>query len=126
MNPAPTADFITTTANGIDNYDVVQTFGVVRGIVVRSRSVFGLFGARLQTLAGGNISMFATLCELARADAFARAIAHASALGGNALIAVRYDTTEIMTGVSEVLCYGTAVRVAPRMRSSAGSGAATP
>ena len=113
--------FITTTSNVIDGYDVVQTFGVVRGIVVRSRSVFGQVGAKFQTLFGGNITLLTDLCEQARADAFGRAIEHATAVGGNALLAVRYDATEIMSGVTEVLCYGTAVRVAPRLARGATS-----
>ncbi|HEY4217927.1 MAG TPA: YbjQ family protein [Gemmatimonadaceae bacterium] len=116
MAPLPAADFLTTTANSIDGYDVVRTFGIVRGIVVRSRSVFGSIGAALQTLAGGDITLLTQLCERTRADAFAHAMEHAVSLGGNALIAVRYDATEIMRGVSEVLCYGTAVRVAPKLR----------
>ena len=116
--PASTLpDFLTTTSNAIDNYDVVTTFGVVRGIVVRSRSVFGTIGAKLQTIVGGNISLYEELCERTRADAYSRAVDHALALGANALIAVRYDATEIMAGVTEVLCYGTAVRVAPRLRA---------
>ena len=97
----------------------MQTFGVVRGIVVRSRSVFGTIGATLQTLRGGNISLFEELCERTRSDAYDRARDHALALGANALIAIRYDATEIMQGVSEVLCYGTAVRIAPRLRRTA-------
>lgn len=117
MARLPAADFLTTTANAIDGYDVVQTFGIVRGIVVRSRSVFGSIGAGLQILVGGDISLLAELCERTRADAFAHAMDHAVSLGGNALIAVRYDATEIMRGVSEVLCYGTAVRVAPQLRN---------
>jgi uncharacterized protein YbjQ (UPF0145 family) len=115
MPRAPAPDFITTTSNAIDGYDVVQTFGVVRGIVVRSRSIFGTIGSKLQTIMGGNISLLTDLCEQARADAFAKAIENATACGANALVAVRYDATEIMSGVSEVLCYGTAVRVAPRL-----------
>ena len=117
MARTPAADFLTTTANSLDGYDVVQTFGVVRGIVVRSRSVFGSIGAALQTLAGGDITLLTELCERTRADAFASAMDHAISLGGNALIAIRYDATEIMRGVSEVLCYGTAVRVAPQLRN---------
>jgi len=109
-------DFLTTTANSIDGYDVVQTYGVVRGIVVRSRSMFGTLGAVLQTMRGGNISLLQELCERTRADAYSRAMEHALALGANALIAIRYDATEIMQGVSEVLCYGTAVRLAPQLR----------
>jgi uncharacterized protein YbjQ (UPF0145 family) len=118
MPRAPSVDFITTTANSIDGYDVVQTFGIVRGIVVRSRSIVGSLGAVLQTIRGGNISMLEDLCERTRADAYAKAVQHSVDLGGNALIAVRYDATEIMSSVSEVLCYGTAVRVAPRLRRS--------
>jgi len=116
MPPRISSDFITTTANVIDGYDVVKTFGIVRGIVVRSRSVFGTLGAVLQTMRGGNISMLQELCERTRADAYASAVEHARRLGANALLAMRYDATEIMQGVSEVLCYGTAVRVAPRLR----------
>lgn len=111
-------DFITTTSQGIDGYDVVETHGIVRGIVVRSRSVLGQVGVRFQTFFGGNISLLEELCERARADAYAKAIDNAKALGANALIAVRYDATEIMPGVSEVLCYGTAVRVAPQLRAT--------
>lgn len=110
-------EFLTTTSNAIDNYDVVTTFGIVRGIVVRSRSIVGNIGAKLQTIIGGNISLYEELCERTRADAYSRAVGHALALGANALIAVRYDATEIMAGVTEVLCYGTAVRIAPRLRA---------
>jgi uncharacterized protein YbjQ (UPF0145 family) len=116
MPSLPGVDFITTTSNAIDGYDVTQTFGVVRGIIVRSRSVLGRLGAKIQTFFGGDISILTDLCERARADAFAAAIDHCRAMGGNAMIAVRYDATEIMDGVTEVLCYGTAVRVAPRLR----------
>jgi len=118
----PFADFMTTTSIGIDGYDVVQTYGVVRGIVVRSRSVFGQVGAKLQTIFGGNITLLEELCERTRAEAFAKAVEHARALGANALLAIRYDATEIMAGVSEVLCYGTAVRVAPRLRDRSPQG----
>ena len=100
-----------TMAITLDGYTIDETLGVVRGIIVRSRSVFGTIGAALQTLAGGNISLLTDLCERTRADAFAQMIAHAEELGANAVICVRYDATEIMSGVSEVLCYGTAVRV---------------
>jgi uncharacterized protein YbjQ (UPF0145 family) len=102
-----------TMAQGLDGYVVEETLGVVRGIVVRSRSVVGLIGARLQTVFGGNITILTELCERARADAFAQMIGHAEMLGANAVLCVRYDATEIMQGVSEVLCYGTAVRAAP-------------
>jgi uncharacterized protein YbjQ (UPF0145 family) len=107
---------MTTTSIAIDGYDVVQTHGVVRGIVVRSRSVFGQVGVKFQTIFGGNITLLEELCETTRAEAFEKAVHHARALGANALIAIQYDATEIMPGVSEVLCYGTAVRVAPRLR----------
>jgi uncharacterized protein YbjQ (UPF0145 family) len=108
--PTPTK-FLTTTENQLTGYRIVERMGVVRGIAVRSRSVFGLMGAKLQQLAGGDITFLRELCEQTRADAFALAIEHAEALGANALVAVRYDATDIMSGVSEVLCYGTAVRV---------------
>src|SRR5262245_28789129 len=93
-----TPTFITTTSMSIDGYDVVQTFGIVRGIVVRSRSVIGQVGVKFQTFFGGNITLLEELCERTRAEAFERAVEHASALGANALIAVRYDATEIMSG----------------------------
>ena len=105
--------FLTTTSNALDGYRVLEIYGVVRGITVRSRSVVGTAGAKLQALLGGNISLLTELCERTRADAFGEMVAHAEALGANALVAVRYDATEIMSGVSEVLCYGTAVRVVP-------------
>lgn len=111
---APT--FLTTTSNTIDGYDIVQNYGIVRGIVVRSRSALGQIGVKFQMIFGGNISLLEELCEQTRSDAFGKAVEHASALGANALVAVRYDATEIMPGVSEVLCYGTAMRVAPRLR----------
>lgn len=116
MPRQPAPDFLTTTSISIDGYDVVQTFGVVRGIVVRSRSVIGRIGVGFQTLLGGNITLLEDMCERARAEAFAKAVEHAVALGGNALVAVRYDATEIMSGITEVLCYGTAARLAPRLR----------
>ena len=117
MPNLPGVDFITTTSNAVDGYEVTQTFGVVRGIIVRSRSVLGRIGVKFQTFFGGDITLLTDLCERARADAFAAATAHSVAMGGNAMIAVRYDATEIMDGVTEVLCYGTAVRLAPRLRS---------
>ena len=92
---------------------VVHNFGVVRGIVVRSRSIVGTVGASLQTLVGGDISLFTELCEKTRNDAFERMLEHAADLGANAVIGVRYDATEIMNGVTEVLAYGTAVSVQP-------------
>jgi len=117
MRPAPT--FLTTTENNLPDYRITERFGVVRGITVRSRSVFGTLGAVLQQIRGGNISILTELCEQTRADAFNLAVNHARELGANALIALRYDATEIMQGVSEVLCYGTAVRVVP-LRQNAG------
>jgi uncharacterized protein YbjQ (UPF0145 family) len=103
----------TTTAFKLDGYRVVQTLGVVRGITVRSRSVFGTVGAALQTVLGGNITMFTRLCENAREEAFNILLVHAEEVGGNAVIGVRYDAGELMNGVTEVLCYGTAVVVEP-------------
>ena len=102
-----------TTAFELPNYHVVQNLGVVRGIVVRSRNVFATIGASFQTLVGGNITMWTSMCEQARADAFEIMIQHATEIGANAVIGARYDTTEISTGVTEVLCYGTAVIVEP-------------
>ncbi len=104
---------MTTTAFSLDGYRVVKTFGVVRGIIVRSRSIFGTIGAGLQTLVGGNISLFTSLCEKTRQDALDQMLEHARALEANAVIGLRYDATEIMQGVTEVLCYGTAVLVEP-------------
>jgi uncharacterized protein YbjQ (UPF0145 family) len=121
--PRPLASgFMTTTSTQIDGFDVVQNYGIVRGIVVRSRSVLGQVGIRFQTFFGGNISLLEELCEQTRSEAFEKAVEHASALGANALIAVRYDATEIMPGVSEVLCYGTAMRLAPQLRSRVAEG----
>jgi uncharacterized protein YbjQ (UPF0145 family) len=102
-----------TTAFELPNFRVVQTLGVVRGIVVRSRNVFATIGASLQTLVGGNITLWTRMCEETRSDAFDIMIQHASEIGANAIIGVRYDTTEISTGVTEVLAYGTAVVVEP-------------
>jgi uncharacterized protein YbjQ (UPF0145 family) len=102
-----------TTAFELPNYRVVQNLGVVRGIVVRSRNVFATIGASLQTIVGGNITVWTNLCEQTRADAFEIMIQHATEIGANAVIGARYDTTEIGTGVTEVLAYGTAVIVEP-------------
>ena len=104
---------MTTTAFTLDGYRIVETKGVVRGIIVRSRNIFGTIGGSLQTLVGGNISLFTDLCERTRADAFNQMLDHAQAQGANAVIGVRYDATELMSGVTEVLCYGTAVIVKP-------------
>jgi len=102
---------MTTTAFTLDGYQIERNLGVVRGITVRSRSIFGTIGGSLQTLFGGNISLFTTLCERTRAEAFNMMAQHAQELGANAIIGIRYDATELMQGVSEVLCYGTAVVV---------------
>ncbi len=104
-------DSMTTTAFHIEGYRITASYGVVRGITVRSRSVFGTIGGSLQTLFGGNITLFTQLCEKTREEAFNMLVLHAEQLGANALIGVRYDATEVMSGVSEVLCYGTAVTV---------------
>jgi uncharacterized protein YbjQ (UPF0145 family) len=100
-----------TTAFTLDGFEITRSVGIVRGIIVRSRSVFGTLGASLQTLVGGDITLFTNLCEETRAHAFDRMSQHAYAMGANAVIGVRYDATEIMQGVTEVLCYGTAVIV---------------
>ena len=105
---------MTTTAFTLDGYRIVRTFGVVRGITVRSRSIFGTIGGSLQTLVGGNITLFTELCEKTRSEAFEMMVAHATQMGANAVIGIRYDATEVMQGVTEVLCYGTAVEVAPQ------------
>ena len=102
-----------TTAFELPGYRITRNFGVVRGIVVRSRSIVGTIGASLQTLVGGNISLFSNLCEQTRNDAFELMLQHAGELGANAVIGARYDATEIMQGVTEVLAYGTAVVVEP-------------
>jgi uncharacterized protein YbjQ (UPF0145 family) len=104
---------MTTTAFALDGYRTTRTLGVVRGVTVRSRSIIGTFGATLQTLVGGNITLLTELCEKTRADAFELVLQHARALGANAVVGLRYDATEVMAGVTEVLCYGTAVVVAP-------------
>jgi uncharacterized protein YbjQ (UPF0145 family) len=102
---------MTTTTFTIEGYKIVKQLGVVRGITVRSRSIFGTIGASLQTIIGGNISLFTELCEKSREEAFDMMVEHATQIGANAVIGVRYDTTELMSGVTEVLCYGTAVTV---------------
>jgi uncharacterized protein YbjQ (UPF0145 family) len=107
-----------TTAFELDGYQIVRSLGVVRGITVRSRSVVGNFGAALQTLVGGKISILENLCEKTRNEAFNLMIEHAAQLGANAVIGARYDATDLMQGVTEVLAYGTAVVVAP-LRDSA-------
>lgn len=102
-----------TTAFELPGFRVKRNLGVVRGIVVRSRSIVGTIGAGLQTIVGGNISLFTKLCEQTRADSFNLMIQHANDLGADAIIGARYDATEIMNGVTEVLAYGTAVTIEP-------------
>jgi uncharacterized protein YbjQ (UPF0145 family) len=101
----------TSTAFEIKGYSIVKNLGVVRGILVRSRSIFGSIGAGLQTLIGGNITILSELCEKTREEAFDIMTKHAENLGANAIIGIRYESTEILQGVTEVLCYGTAVAV---------------
>jgi len=103
-----------TTTFELPNYQVTQNLGIVRGIVVRSRNIFVTIGASLQTIVGGNITAWTKLCEQTRADAFDIMIQHATEIGANAIVGARYDTTEISTGVTEVLAYGTAVIVQPK------------
>ncbi|MGH9754926.1 MAG: YbjQ family protein [Blastocatellia bacterium] len=107
------AHHMVTTAFELPGFRVVRNLGVVRGITVRSRSIFGTLGGSLQTLVGGNITLFTQLCEKARGEAFEIMIQHASEVGANAIIGARYDANEVMSGVTEVLAYGTAVIVEP-------------
>ena len=102
---------LVTTANELSGFRIVRNLGMVRGITVRSRSVFGTIGASLQTLVGGNITLFTELCEKTREEAFELMLKHAAERGANAVIAMRYDANEVMQGVTEVLAYGTAVQV---------------
>jgi len=104
---------LVTTAYELPGQRIVRNLGVVRGIVVRSRSIVGNIGAGLQTLFGGNITLYTGLCEKARADAFQLLLEHAAEAGGNAIIGLRYDANEVASGVTEVLAYGTAVVVEP-------------
>lgn len=107
------AHTMVTTQFELDGFRVVRNLGVVRGIVVRSRSIFGTLGASLQTIVGGNITLLTNLCEKTRSDAFNLMLEHAAQLGANAVVGARYDATEVMQGVTEVLAYGTAVFVEP-------------
>jgi uncharacterized protein YbjQ (UPF0145 family) len=100
-----------TTAFTLDGYEIVRNLGLVRGIIVRSRSIVGTLGATLQTIVGGNITLLTNLCEETREHAFDLMLQHAAALGANGVIGMRYDATEVMQGVTEVLAYGTAVYV---------------
>ena len=104
---------MTSTTFNLDGYQIVHALGVVRGVTVRSRSIVGTLGAKLQTILGGHITLLTTLCERAREDAFEIMLAHAQHRGANAVVGVRYDAAEVMAGVTEVLCYGTAVVVEP-------------
>ena len=105
-----THDFV-TTAFTLDGYRITRNLGLVRGIVVRSRSIFGTIGASLQTIVGGNITLLTDLCEKTREQAFEKMVDHATMMGADAVIGMRYDATEVMQSVTEVLCYGTAVVV---------------
>jgi len=106
----PRVDFsMVTSGLEIPGYKIVRNFGIVRGIIVRSRSVIGNLGAALQTIVGGNITILTNLCEKTREDAFELLLQHAAEHGANAVIGLRYDATEVMQGVTEVLAYGTAV-----------------
>ena len=113
VSPPLVAHTMVTTQFELDGFRIVRTLGVVRGIVVRSRSIFGTVGAAVQTIFGGNITLLTQLCEKTRAEAFDLMLGHAAELGGNAVVGARYDATEVMQGVTEVLAYGTAVVVEP-------------
>ena len=115
MSPMLNAQMV-TTSNELAGYHVVKNLGLVRGIVVRSRSIFGQIGAGLQTILGGNITLFTELCEKTREDAFELMMQHAAERGANAVICMRYDANEVMQGVTEVLAYGTAVQVSPNVQ----------
>jgi uncharacterized protein YbjQ (UPF0145 family) len=110
---AAVAAALVSTTNEIPGYRIVRPLGVVRGITVRSRSIVGNLGAALQTLVGGNITIYTELCEKARGEAFDLMLQHAAAMGANAVVGMRYDANEVAEGVTEVLAYGTAVQVEP-------------
>jgi len=109
--PPPERTILTTTALAFAGYEIERELGVVRGIIVRSRSIIGNIGAGFQAIFGGNITLYTNLCERARDDAFQMMLLHAQERGANAVIAMRYDATEVSPGITEVLCYGTAVVV---------------
>lgn len=109
----PVPHEMVTTAFELPNFRIARNLGVARGIIVRSRSIVGTLGAGLQTIVGGNISLFTKLCEKTREDSFNLMLEHAAELGANAVVGARYDATEIMNGVTEVIGYGTAVVVEP-------------
>ncbi|MBO9873711.1 MULTISPECIES: YbjQ family protein [Xanthomonas] len=110
---SPLNDAMVTTALELPGYRIVRNLGIVRGITVRSRSIVGNFLGGLQTIFGGNITIYTQLCEQARLETYRDMLQHARQMGGNAIVAVRYDATELMAGLTEVLCYGTAVIVEP-------------
>jgi len=109
--PTTVAPSMVTTSQELPGYRIVRNYGIVRGIIVRSRSLLGSLGAGLQTILGGNITILTELCEKTREEAYELMMQHAADHGANAIIAMRYDATEIMQGVTEVLAYGTAVQV---------------
>lgn len=119
--PTPSTHPLTSTTFDLPGYRVVRSLGVVRGIIVRSRSVVGDFGASIQKFFGGNISLYTSMCEQARDEAFRLMLSHAGQVGANAVIGVRYDATEIGPGMTEVLCYGTGVIVETAMPGPAPS-----
>ena len=108
------AHSLTTTTFDLEGYSVTKNLGIVRGIIVRSRSIVGNMAAGFQTLFGGNITVYTKLCEQAREESYTLLLEHAERLGANAIIGVRYDATELASGIAEVLCYGTAVIVVPK------------
>ncbi len=110
-------DSMITTALTLPGYRVVKNVGIVRGLIVRSRSIVGNIAGGLQSLFGGNITVYTDLCEQARRDTYLEMVRHASAHGANAIIGMRYDATELMNGLTEVLCYGTAVVVEPEPKA---------
>jgi uncharacterized protein YbjQ (UPF0145 family) len=105
---------MTSTTFEISGYSVTRNLGVVRGIIVRSRSIFGTIGAGLQTIVGGNITLLTELCEKTRFDAYSEMMKHADQIGANAIVGIRYESAEVMSNVTEVICYGTAVLVEPK------------
>jgi len=105
---------MTSTTFEIHGYTIIRNLGVVRGIIVRSRSIFGTIGAGLQTIVGGNITLLTELCEKTRFDAYSEMMMHASQLGANAVVGIRYESAEVMSNVTEVICYGTAVLAEPK------------
>ncbi|HVJ38145.1 MAG TPA: YbjQ family protein [Stenotrophomonas sp.] len=115
-NTAALTDAMVTTALELPGYRITRNIGLVRGITVRSRSIIGNFFGGLQTILGGNITIYTELCEQARQETYRDMVQHARLLGANAIIAVRYDATELMAGLTEVLCYGTAVMAEPHNR----------